>query len=167
MSCLEGGYRIHGNVVSAFARSAAAHVRALASPGKWCSSTERVAFDAKVDEEVAARAAEAKRVAEELRNQIEEKELEELRARMAKEEQRQLAILEAEANGQAPPAAPSSPSPASSPPSSSSSSSSSSSEAPAEGGRSRRGRGSKVDYVALAARIAAEKKMAEKKKNAQ
>ena len=52
VSCLEGGYRIHGNVVSAFARSAAAHVRALASPGKWCSSTERVAFDAKVDEEV-------------------------------------------------------------------------------------------------------------------
>ena len=32
VSCLEGGYRIHGNVVSGFARSIAAHVRGLAAP---------------------------------------------------------------------------------------------------------------------------------------
>eukprot|EP00947_MAST-08B_sp_MAST-8B-sp1_P005845 g5845.t1 len=33
VSCLEGGYRIQGRVVSAFGRSVAAHVRALAEPG--------------------------------------------------------------------------------------------------------------------------------------
>jgi acetoin utilization deacetylase AcuC-like enzyme len=32
VSILEGGYRIQGGVVSAFARSAAAHVGALAQP---------------------------------------------------------------------------------------------------------------------------------------
>ena len=32
VSVLEGGYRIHGGIVSAFARSVAAHVRALAEP---------------------------------------------------------------------------------------------------------------------------------------
>ncbi len=32
VSVLEGGYRIHGGLVSAFARSVAAHVRSLAEP---------------------------------------------------------------------------------------------------------------------------------------
>lgn len=32
MSVLEGGYNINGGIVSAFARSVAAHVRALAEP---------------------------------------------------------------------------------------------------------------------------------------
>ncbi|KAI8112161.1 hypothetical protein M9434_003485 [Picochlorum sp. BPE23] len=40
VSVLEGGYRIQGNVVSAFARSVAAHVRALAEPNfqQWDSA---------------------------------------------------------------------------------------------------------------------------------
>lgn len=33
VSALEGGYRIQGRIVSAFGRSVAAHVRALAEPG--------------------------------------------------------------------------------------------------------------------------------------
>eukprot|EP00461_Guttulinopsis_vulgaris_P001011 UN01011 len=33
VSCLEGGYRIHGGLVSPFARSVAAHVRALNEGG--------------------------------------------------------------------------------------------------------------------------------------
>ena len=32
VSALEGGYRIQGKIVSAFARSVAAHVRALSEP---------------------------------------------------------------------------------------------------------------------------------------
>jgi hypothetical protein len=159
VSCLEGGYRIHGNVVSAFARSAAAHVRGLSAPGKMCTTDDRVAFDAKVDQDVAAARAEEKRKAEEQRAAIEELELQELKKRLAEEELRQTAILEAEANGDTPPPA------AASSSSSSSSSSSAHVEAPAaEGGRSRRGRGAKVDYVALAARMNAEKKLKEKKK---
>lgn len=34
MSALEGGYRIQGGVVSAFARSVASHVRALSGPSR-------------------------------------------------------------------------------------------------------------------------------------
>ena len=92
---MEGGYRIHGNVVSAFARSGAAHVRALASPGKTCTTDKRVAFDQQVDEEVAAKRAEEKRIAEEARAAIEELELQELKKRLAEEEQKQL-LKEAE-----------------------------------------------------------------------
>ena len=36
MSALEGGYRIQGGIVSAFARSVAAHVRALAESHEQC-----------------------------------------------------------------------------------------------------------------------------------
>lgn len=150
---MEGGYRIHGNVVSAFARSGAAHVRALASPGKTCTTDKRVAFDQQVDEEVAAKRAEEKRIAEEARAAIEELELQELKKRLAEEEQKQLAILEAEANGEAPPVV-------------ATSSSSSSSDIGPVSERSasgRRGRGAKVDYVALAARMNAEKMLKEKK----
>ena len=44
VSVLEGGYRIHGRVVSAFGRSVAAHVRALASGCReaWDTDRERV-----------------------------------------------------------------------------------------------------------------------------
>lgn len=52
MSVLEGGYRIHGGIVSPFARSVASHVRALteggssrelynAEDGEWESKFER------------------------------------------------------------------------------------------------------------------------------
>lgn len=34
VSALEGGYRIQGGIVSAFARSVAAHVRALSAPNR-------------------------------------------------------------------------------------------------------------------------------------
>ena len=34
VSALEGGYRIQGGIVSAFARSVASHVRALSQPGR-------------------------------------------------------------------------------------------------------------------------------------
>ena len=139
-------------MVSAFARSGAAHVRALASPGKTCTTDKRVAFDQQVDEEVAAKRAEEKRIAEEARAAIEELELQELKKRLAEEEQKQLAILEAEANGEAPPVVASS--------SSSSSDIGPVSERSASG---RRGRGAKVDYVALAARMNAEKMLKEKK----
>ena len=141
-------------MVSAFARSGAAHVRALASPGKTCTTDKRVAFDQQVDEEVAAKRAEEKRIAEEARAAIEELELQELKKRLAEEEQKQLAILEAEANGEAPPVV------------ATSSSSSSSSDIGPVSERSasgRRGRGAKVDYVALAARMNAEKMLKEKK----
>ena len=196
MSCLEGGYRIHGNAVSAFARSAASHVRGLASPGVFCTSGKRVAFDAQVvrffeldicflggvgssffltnssvgvlscdffhccvqDAEVAARIEEEQRKLAEARAILEEKELEELRARLAEEEAKQLAILEAEASGmpmveeeEVPPA-----------PEASSTSSSSSSSSSTDGGRRRRGSAAKVDYVALAAKMNAEKIMREK-----
>ena len=52
---------------------------------------------------MAAKRAEEKRIAEEARAAIEELELQELKKRLAEEEQKQLAILEAEANGEAPP----------------------------------------------------------------
>lgn len=63
VSVLEGGYRIHGNIVSAFARSVAAHVRALAEPNlqEWDHN------DAKWEREREKRLrqeAEAKRAAE-------------------------------------------------------------------------------------------------------
>lgn len=47
VSVLEGGYRIQGRIVSAFGRSVAAHVRALASgySGVWDSGRERVSRD--------------------------------------------------------------------------------------------------------------------------
>ena len=109
------------------------------------------------DAEVAARIEEEQRKLAEARAILEEKELEELRARLAEEEAKQLAILEAEASGmpmveeeEVPPA----------PEASSTSSSSSSSST--EGGRRRRGSAAKVDYVALAAKMNAEKIMREK-----
>jgi hypothetical protein len=108
------------------------------------------------DAEVAARIEEEQRKLAEARAILEEKELEELRARLAEEEAKQLAILEAEASGmpmveeeEVPPA----------PEASSTSSSSSSST---DGGRRRRGSAAKVDYVALAAKMNAEKIMREK-----
>jgi hypothetical protein len=44
VSVLEGGYRIQGGIVSAFARSVAAHVRALMDPHrqKWSGEDARV-----------------------------------------------------------------------------------------------------------------------------
>lgn len=113
----------------------------------FCSSEQRKAFDAKVDAEVAARIAEEQKKLAEARAIIEEKELEELRARLAEEQAKQLAILEAEANGESLPVAEEEvvpPAPVA--------------PVAAEGGRSRRrGGGAKVDYVALAAKMEAEK----------
>ena len=154
VSCLEGGYRIHGNVVSGFARSVAAHVRGLASPGKFSTTPERVAFDSKVDADVQAMRRAEKEKRQEMMQQIEMKELEELKLRMAEEAKKQLALLEA---GE--PAATSIPDAASSAPQD---------EVPATGRRGRgRRRGAKVDYVALAARMKAEKMLAEKRKRSE
>ena len=47
VSCLEGGYRIQGGVVSAFARSVAAHVHALCDThaAKWDPAEARWEHD--------------------------------------------------------------------------------------------------------------------------
>ena len=69
---LEGGYRIQGNIVSAFSRSVAAHVRAMAEPNhqewdpldaKWEREREkrlRAEAEARRQAEAEARAAEAR-----------------------------------------------------------------------------------------------------------
>lgn len=108
---------------------------------------------------MAERKAEEKKKLAEENAILEAEELRKFKIRMAEEQAKQLAILEAKANGEDPPQEPSSSS------SSSSSSSNSAPPAPSVGGRSRRGRGggAKVDYVALAAKLNAEKIMREKK----
>lgn len=72
VSVLEGGYRIQGNIVSAFSRSVAAHVRAMAEPNhqewdpldaKWEREREkrlRAEAEARRQAEAEARAAEAR-----------------------------------------------------------------------------------------------------------
>jgi len=83
VSVLEGGYRIQGNVVSAFARSVAAHVRALAEPNfqQWDSA------DAKFEREREKR----------LRAEMEEKRRAEA-AEKAAQEAAERAAQEAAAN---------------------------------------------------------------------
>ena len=158
VSCLEGGYRIHGNIVSAFARSVAAHVRGLAAPGQFRTTPQRSEFDAKVDAEVRALQLAEKQKRQEMLEQIEMKELEELKLRMAEEAKKQLAILEAGESEGATPSAPAAPAAQADPVPTSSDSSG------ASGRRGSRRRGGKVDYVALAAKMKAEKMLAEKRK---
>jgi len=68
VSVLEGGYRIQGNVVSAFARSVAAHVRALAEPNLQVWDPADSKFEREREKRLRAEA-EAKRRAEEERLQ--------------------------------------------------------------------------------------------------
>ena len=63
VSVLEGGYRIQGNVVSAFARSVAAHVRALAEPNLQVWDPADAKFEREREKRLRAEA-EAKRRAE-------------------------------------------------------------------------------------------------------
>jgi len=63
VSVLEGGYRIQGNVVSAFARSVAAHVRALAEPNLQVWDPADSKFEREREKRLRAEA-EAKRRAE-------------------------------------------------------------------------------------------------------
>lgn len=70
VSVLEGGYRIQGNVVSAFARSVAAHVRALAEPNLQVWDPMDSKFERDREKRLRAEA-EAKRRAEEARIQAE------------------------------------------------------------------------------------------------
>ncbi len=155
VSCLEGGYRIHGNVVSGFARSVAAHVRGLSAPGQFSTTPERLAFDAKVDADVQAQRQAEKQKRQEMMQQIEMRELEQLKLRMAEEARKQLALLEGGAGAEAGPSAAgvvlSAPPAPQDPPL-------------ASGRRGGRRRGVKVDYVALAAKMKAEKMLAEKRK---
>jgi ribosomal subunit interface protein len=72
VSVLEGGYRIQGNVVSAFARSVAAHVRALAEPNLQVWDPADSKFEREREKRLRAEAeAKAKRRAEEARVQAE------------------------------------------------------------------------------------------------
>ena len=72
VSVLEGGYRIQGNVVSAFARSVAAHVRALAEPTCRCGTPRTRSSEREREKRLRAEAeAKAKRRAEEARVQAE------------------------------------------------------------------------------------------------
>ena len=156
VSCLEGGYRIHGNIVSGFARSVAAHVRGLSAPGQISATPERLAFDAKIDADVQAWHQAEKEKRQKMMQQIEMKELEQLKLRMAEEAKKQLALLEAGEAGAA--AAPSALDAASAAPVAPK-------DPPSASGRRGGGRrrGGKVDYVALAAKMKAEKMLAEKR----
>ncbi|KAK9832139.1 hypothetical protein WJX74_000443 [Apatococcus lobatus] len=70
VSALEGGYRIHGGIVSPFARSVAAHVRALSDPHKqrWTAEEARLERErekaARIKLEAAKAAAAAQAVAD-------------------------------------------------------------------------------------------------------
>ena len=70
VSVLEGGYRIQGNVVSAFARSVAAHVRALAEPNLQAWDPADSKFEREREKRLRAEA-EAKRRAEDARLEAE------------------------------------------------------------------------------------------------
>ncbi|KAK3268687.1 hypothetical protein CYMTET_22822, partial [Cymbomonas tetramitiformis] len=64
VSVLEGGYRVQGGVVSAFARSVAAHVRALAEPSRSLWDLETARQESALREELQAGTAEVQMEAE-------------------------------------------------------------------------------------------------------
>lgn len=64
VSVLEGGYRIQGNVVSAFARSVAAHVRALAEPNLQMWDPADSKFEREREKRLRAEAEAKRRAAE-------------------------------------------------------------------------------------------------------
>ena len=136
VSVLEGGYRVHGHVVSPFGRAIAGHLRSLSFPGVASDSASLRAF-----EEEHERAREDER--QKARAIAEEKEMEEYRRRVALAEARAQEMVADGADlhssipvKEAPPAI---------------------AEADTESDRPRKRRRTNVDYVALEAQLKAER----------